>query len=79
MIPLVWKVVVVAVAKKVTVYVLGRVSHYNLIFMFIIITTLQAYGFPRLFRRMSELNRRTIRDRSRRLAIHYKKNCLLSS
>lgn len=50
--PLAWKIISVAVAKKATVYILGRM-----------------YGYPRLYRRFLEFNKRRAVGSAKRKAL----------
>lgn len=75
-----WTIFAVALAKKTALYVVGRVSSSSFIFSLCSIQPaltsdllphlpLQSYGFPRVYRRLLEFNRRTIADRTSRRVI----------
>lgn len=76
-----WTIFAVALAKKTALYVVGRVSSSDFIFPPCSIQRpspltcyqphlpLQSYGFPRVYRRLLEFNRRTIADRTSRRVI----------
>lgn len=78
--PLAWKIVSIALTKKVVVYTLGRVRSfvqalpaqqvYNNYLSCPLL--LQMYGYPRLYRRFLEVNKRRAVDRLQKKALEEK-------